>query len=79
MRNPFRSVDTSMSLDSGTNEGKHRKKKDRDEGRCGHTWSTRPEGNTAIPGAHYDHWCGLVPNHRGRHQCMSNWNCGETQ
>lgn len=45
---------------------------------CGFTWSTRPS-NGGIAGGHYDHSCGLIPNHKGFEHLCNNWaaDCNE--
>jgi hypothetical protein len=70
-RNPFSS--TPKVIDNSTGEeydptygGK----------RCGHQWDKKPQN--LVAGAHYEHWCGLRPNHPGKHICNAKWDCGET-
>lgn len=47
------------------------------KGRCNHRWGKKPQNPK--PGACYNHWCGLVPNHPGKHICMAKYTCGETE
>lgn len=63
----------------GGNTGRHRRAY-----QCNYTWSTRPAGNAARPGAHYDHACVNAPSKsRNDGQCGTThvcrtWECGET-
>lgn len=57
--------------------GRHERPKNE---RCGYTWSSeRPKMGPPVPGACYDHRCGLLPGHGGSHVCMVKWECGATK
>jgi hypothetical protein len=58
--------------------GSRRKKTPGDvPGRCNHKWGEEPK--FPVPGAHYRHWCGLLPGHRSKHVCMTTPDCGEME